>query len=74
MRAAAQGLSLDTPEGKVTVDMANQHVAKTARIGIINDTGLIDEVWSSGSPIEPDPCLAKYTWARGLAQGECDRK
>lgn len=74
VREAVKGLSLDLPEGKVTIDEENQHVSKTARIGKVNDAGLIDEVWSSGTPIEPDPCLAGYDWADGLAQGECDRK
>jgi urea transport system substrate-binding protein len=74
VKAAAKNLSLDTPEGQVTVDPKYQHVFKTARIGKVNDAGLIDEVWNSGQPIEPDPCLTKYPWAAGLAQGECDRK
>ncbi|MDP9072216.1 MAG: urea ABC transporter substrate-binding protein [Actinomycetota bacterium] len=73
VKAAAKNLTLETPEGTITVDDANQHVSKTARIGKINDQGLIDEVWSSGSPIDPDPCLISYPWAKGLAQGECDR-
>ena len=60
-----------TPEGKVTVDEKNQHVYKTARIGIINADGLIDEVWKSDAPIKPDPCLTGYKWATGLANGEC---
>jgi urea transport system substrate-binding protein len=74
VKAAAAGLVLDTPEGKVTVDGDNQHVYKTARIGMVNADGLIDEVWSSGAPIKPDPCLEGYPWATGLANGECDRK
>jgi urea transport system substrate-binding protein len=74
VKEAAKGLSLDTPEGKVTVDDANQHVSKTARIGEINPEGLIDEVWASDGPIDPDPCLESYEWADGLAQGECDQK
>jgi urea transport system substrate-binding protein len=73
--SAAVGISIDTPEGKVTVNR-NHHVSKTARIGVINASGLIDEVWSSGKPIEPDPCLDTYPWAKGLAEGqaraECD--
>jgi urea transport system substrate-binding protein len=72
VREAAKGLTLDTPEGEVTVHDSNQHVAKTARIGMINETGLIDEVWSSDAPITPDPCLVDYEWAEGLSQGECD--
>lgn len=66
---AAIGITLDTPEGSVTVNK-NHHVSKTARIGKINAEGLIDEVWNSGKPIEPDPCLDTYAWAAGLATGE----
>jgi urea transport system substrate-binding protein len=73
IKEAAKGLELDTPEGLVTVSDWNQHVYKTARIGVINSEGLIDEVWSSEEPIEPDPCLENYDWAEGLAQGECDQ-
>jgi urea transport system substrate-binding protein len=69
----AKGLELDTPEGPLTVSDWNQHVYKTARIGMVNADGLIDEVWASDGPIEPDPCLANYDWAEGLAQGECDQ-
>jgi urea transport system substrate-binding protein len=72
VREAAKGLELDTPEGPLTVSDWNQHVFKTARIGKINAEGLIDEVWASDEPIEPDPCLDDYDWAEGLAQGECD--
>ncbi len=71
VKKAAKGLVLETPEGTVTVDMKNQHVSKTARIGMINSTGLIDEVWASDGPIKPDPCLTGYKWAKGLANGEC---
>jgi urea transport system substrate-binding protein len=74
VREAAQGLELDTPEGHLTVHDWNQHVYKTARIGQINGEGLIDEIWASDEPIEPDPCLENYDWAEGLAQGECDRE
>ena len=73
--AAAVGVNIQTPEGSVTV-AKNHHVSKTARIGMVNAAGLIDEVGSSGKPIEPDPCLDTYSWAAGLAEGtaraECD--
>jgi urea transport system substrate-binding protein len=72
VREAARGLELDTPEGTITVSDWNQHISKTARIGVINGEGLIDEVWASDGPIEPDPCLANYNWAAGLATSECD--
>ena len=73
VKEAAKGLTLDTPEGEITVSDTNQHISKTARIGMVNADGLIDEVWASDGPIVPDPCLADYAWAAGLAQGECDQ-
>jgi urea transport system substrate-binding protein len=72
VKEAAKGITLDTPEGEITVSDWNQHISKTARIGEINAEGLIDEVWASDGPIEPDPCLANYNWAAGLATSECD--
>lgn len=72
VKEAAKGLTLDTPEGTITVSDWNQHISKTARIGVVNAEGLIDEVWASDGPIEPDPCLDDYPWAEGLATGECD--
>lgn len=67
VKAAAKGLSLDLPEGKVTIDGDNQHVYKTARIGVIQPDGQIKEVWNSGQPIKPDPYLKGYDWAKGLS-------
>ena len=69
----AKNLELETPEGLLTVSDWNQHVFKTARIGQVNADGLIDEIWASDGPIEPDPCLANYEWAEGLATDECDQ-
>ncbi|MCR4821457.1 MAG: urea ABC transporter substrate-binding protein, partial [Treponema sp.] len=66
VREAAKGLSFDAPEGKVTVDGENQHIYKPVRIGKINSTGLIDEVWSTAGAIKPDPYLSTYDWAKGL--------
>ncbi len=67
IKKAAGGISLDLPEGKVTVDGENQHVYKTARIGLIQPDGQIKEVWNSGEPIKPDPYLKGYPWASGLS-------
>jgi urea transport system substrate-binding protein len=67
VKKAAAGISLNLPEGKVTIDGANQHMYKTARIGVIQPDGLIKEVWSSDEPIKPDPYLKTYPWASGLS-------
>jgi urea transport system substrate-binding protein len=67
IQAAAGGVSFDAPEGTVTVNGDNHHIAKTALIGTIGPDGLIYTQWSSGSPIEPDPYLKSYPWAAGLS-------
>jgi urea transport system substrate-binding protein len=65
--ANAGGITFEAPEGLVTVDGPTQHVFKTARIGKINSEGLIEEVWNSGKPVQPDPYLKSYPWATGLS-------
>ena len=66
IQAAAGGVSFDAPEGTVTVNGENHHIAKTALIGQIQPDGLIKTIWSSKEPIEPDPFLTTYDWAEGL--------
>jgi urea transport system substrate-binding protein len=66
VKAAAAGLTIDAPEGKITVNGENHHITKTARIGVIQPDGLIKTVWESDGPIEPDPYLKSYPWAKGL--------
>ncbi|MCL4861982.1 MAG: urea ABC transporter substrate-binding protein [Caldilineaceae bacterium] len=70
VRAAAQSGEIEfaAPEGLVKVDPDNQHTYKIVRIGQINDEGLIDEVWSSGEAVKPDPYLQNIEWAAGLAE------
>jgi urea transport system substrate-binding protein len=63
----AGGVTYDAPEGLVTIDGANNHITKTARIGEIRSDGLIYTVWESPGPIEPDPYLKTYPWAAGLS-------
>ena len=66
IREAAKGITFDAPEGTVTLDGDNQHLYKPARIGVINEQGLIDEVWSTEGAIKPDPYLSTYEWAGSL--------
>ncbi|WP_110183444.1 urea ABC transporter substrate-binding protein [Nocardioides solisilvae] len=63
--AAADGVTFEAPEGTVTVNGENHHIAKTALIGQIREDGLIETVWSSDGPIEPDPFLEGYAWWEG---------
>ena len=67
VRAAAGGITFEAPEGTMTIDGDNQHMYKPVRIGRVNADGLIDEVWSTGDPVKPDPYLKSYDWAAGLS-------
>jgi urea transport system substrate-binding protein len=60
--AAAGGVTYDAPEGQVTVNGENHHIAKTTLIGEIQPNKLIKAIWSSDGPIEPDPFLEGYDW------------
>ncbi|MDN4173162.1 urea ABC transporter substrate-binding protein [Nocardioides sp. SOB77] len=62
VNAASDGVSFDAPEGTVTIDGENHHIAKTGLIGRINAENQFDVVWSSEGPIEPDPFLEGYDW------------
>jgi urea transport system substrate-binding protein len=68
VNAAADGVSFDAPEGTVTLNGTNHHIAKTALIGRINAKNQFDIVWSSKDPIEPDPFLEGYSWWNPDAQ------
>jgi urea transport system substrate-binding protein len=68
VKAAAGGVEYNAPEGKVKIDGATQHTWKIVRIGKVRPDGLIDQVSSSGTAVQPDPFLKKYAWAKGLAQ------
>jgi urea transport system substrate-binding protein len=59
---ASDGVSFDAPEGTVTVNGENHHIAKTGLIGQINSENQFDVVWNSDGPIEPDPFLKGYDW------------
>ncbi len=62
VNAASDGVSFDAPEGTVTLDGSNHHIAKTGLIGQINAKNQFDVVWKSNGPIKPDPFLKGYTW------------
>lgn len=66
IRKVADGVSYDAPEGKVTVNGENHHIAKTALIGKVFPDALIHAEWSPGAPVQSDPFLRTYDWARGL--------
>lgn len=56
-------ISFNAPEGTVTINGENQHLTKPVRIGQVSDEGLIYEVYSTPSAVDPDPYLTTYDWA-----------
>ena len=62
INANSDGVTFEAPEGLVTVNGENHHIAKTGLIGQINADNQFDIVWSSEEPIEPDPFLEGYDW------------
>ena len=56
-------ISFDAPEGKVTINGENHHLAKPVRIGVVGTDGLINEVFSTPDVVNPDPYLKSYDWA-----------
>ncbi len=56
-------ISFTAPEGTVKIDKSNHHLAKPVRIGEVAEDGLIHEVYSTPSPVDPDPYLSTYDWA-----------
>ncbi|BAC17810.1 urea ABC transporter, urea binding protein [Corynebacterium efficiens YS-314] len=67
IRQAADGTSFDAPEGTVVVDGDNNHISKTPRIGQVREDGLIDIIWETDSPVNPDPFLETYEWAQSAS-------
>ncbi len=64
LAAIATGeVSFEAPEGIVTINGENQHLAKPVRIGQVSEDGLIYEIYSTDSPVDPDPYLTTYDWA-----------
>ncbi|NEO33719.1 MAG: urea ABC transporter substrate-binding protein [Symploca sp. SIO3C6] len=68
VRAAAIGQKFNAPEGPVQME-ANHHISKTVRIGQVREDGLFDIVWSTDSPVTPQPWNQFVPATKGYA---CD--
>jgi urea transport system substrate-binding protein len=70
VRAAADGVSFDSPQGLITLDGATQHIFQKAMIGKAGTDGQFQVVWDSGAdPLKPDPYLKTYSWGASVAAG-----
>ncbi|GIW15089.1 MAG: urea ABC transporter substrate-binding protein [Tepidiforma sp.] len=68
VKEAMAGLEFAAPEGPVKVHPTNHHISKTVRIGKIRRDALIDEIWATKGPVEPDPYLETYPWGKEFAK------
>jgi ABC-type branched-subunit amino acid transport system substrate-binding protein len=64
LTAAARGIDLEAPQGKITIDPDNNHTWLNPRIGILNEEGNFDVVWQSSGPVKPDPYLVDHSFER----------
>jgi urea transport system substrate-binding protein len=55
VRAAVTGMSFDAPRGPIRVDPATQHTVQTARVGQLDGSGRLTQVYLSPRPVVPEP-------------------
>ena len=55
VRDAVRGVEYTAPEGPVKIEPVNNHTWKVVQIGKVNNEGQFDIVWSTGTPVQPDP-------------------
>jgi urea transport system substrate-binding protein len=51
--AGADGLVLDAPEGRVAVDGPSRHLYRVVRVGTVDASGTVRELWNTGAPVRP---------------------
>jgi urea transport system substrate-binding protein len=66
---ASQSIEQATPRGLLRMDITTQHAFLTAHLGIVRQDGLIDIIYMSEAPLQPDPYLTQFEWARSVAEG-----
>jgi urea transport system substrate-binding protein len=70
VRAAAGGVSFDSPQGTITLDGETQHIFQKTMIGKAGTDGQFQVIWDSGAdPLKPDPYLKTYSWGASVAAG-----
>jgi urea transport system substrate-binding protein len=70
VREALRGMTYAAPGATVRIDPDNNHTSKVFRLGKVNEQGRIQIVFSTESPIDPEPFPSSRTraqWATFLA-------
>ncbi len=58
IRETVASMIFGAPQGLIRIDPNNQHTWKVARIGRIQENGQFSIVWSSQTPLRPEPFLS----------------
>lgn len=67
VRAAADGVEFDSPQGMIKIDGETQHIYQKAMIGKATADGQFKVVWDSGDKLlKPDPYLKTYAWGASV--------
>ncbi|GAA2860478.1 branched-chain amino acid transport system substrate-binding protein [Aminobacter niigataensis] len=61
VRKALSSLTVDAPQGTVSIDGLTNHAFLTPRIGKSNSAGQFEILWEANHPVWPDPYLVKTT-------------
>jgi branched-chain amino acid transport system substrate-binding protein len=61
VRLVLPTLSIDAPQGTVSVDGPTNHAFLTPRIGKSKTSGQFDILWQANHPVQPDPYLVQTT-------------
>ncbi|MEZ4707686.1 MAG: transporter substrate-binding protein [Caldilineaceae bacterium] len=64
--AMSKPIKYVAPDGPVRIDSTTQYTFNTARIGVVRDDGLIEQVISSAELLPPDPFLETFPWAEDV--------
>jgi len=70
VRTAAEKnkIAYQGPGGPVWIDGKTHHLYKSFRIGMVRKDGMIEELYHSDKPLQPDPFLTKYPWATQVVE------
>ena len=61
VRRVLPSLSVEAPQGTVSIDGATNHAFLTPRIGRSSAEGQFEILWEAGEPVRPDPYLVQTT-------------
>jgi len=69
VRRVLPSLSVEAPQGTVSIDGATNHAFLTPRIGRSSAAGRFEILWEAGKPVRPDPYLVQTTPRYAMRNG-----